>query len=152
MPSKAKARLLVLVGYDCDDMHLDSTNCSVPKFDFYRLDPPNMFSPGFNFRYSTRRVRYDGTESRSVTKVLGLRVLFTITGKGGRFSIVALSLSLGSGLALLGISTLICDFILQYFLPGREKLIEQKYFQDTNDAEAINRQTTESVGFRQLSG
>jgi len=45
---------------------------------------------------------------------------------------------LGSGLALVGIATVICDIIMQYLLPNKESYVHEKYqkvarFDNPND-------------------
>lgn len=45
-----------------------------------------------------------------------MRLIFVLSGVGRKFSVIPLFLNLGSGLALLSLSTLTVDFILIYIL------------------------------------
>jgi P2X purinoceptor 4 len=116
------AILLMRIAYDCD-LNKGKEHCE-PELHFDRLDPGNgTFSGGFNVR--TVVMHEDG--SRQVTKRFGIRVLFSVSGQAGRFSIVVLTTTMGAGLALLGVSTLICDFLLSYVLPNKHKYNAEKF-------------------------
>ena len=49
---------------------------------------------------------------RELTKAYGLRFLIVVEGKAGRFSFLPLLLTLGSGLGLLSLATIIIDIVL----------------------------------------
>jgi len=128
------AILLVTVEFDCDFDHGD--RC-VPNFHFDRIDTTTQLSKGFNFRYP----RYYWIEDGSVTnspvsgrrlyrdlhKVYGLRVIFLVAGQGAKFSIVPLVISLASGLALLSVASVVCDFLALYVLPEKKIYMQHKY-------------------------
>ena len=108
----------------------------LPQFTVVRLDNPDSWSYGFNYRYVNKywgtpawgNTTGDGpTHYRDLVKVFGVRFLFQVNGQGGKFNFVSLTTSLGAGLGLLGIATIICDFLLQYFNDDQEWLVEQKY-------------------------
>lgn len=45
---------------------------------------------------------------------LGTRIVFTVSGTAGRFGIVPLVIAIGSGLGILGVTTVICDLLVVY--------------------------------------
>ena len=45
--------------------------------------------------------------------------IITIEGRGGKFNLKNTILNIGSGLALLGVTTVICDFLLMYIKEKR---------------------------------
>ena len=50
--------------------------------------------------------------------------LLTVDGRGGQFNLKNTILNIGSGLALLGVTTIVCDFLLMYI---KEKgMVKQK--------------------------
>ena len=57
---------------------------------------------------------------RSLVKAYGLRFIVVVTGTAGKFNFVPLLLSIGSGLGLLSVATIIADFILLNFTPKRK--------------------------------
>jgi len=125
------AVIVVTVDWDCNFDH-SASECQ-PEFKFTRIDETTNFSPGYNWRYAnnywlpnpndTTSPIPGRTQYRDLFKVYGIRFLYLITGKGGKFDIVPLLLNLGSGLALLGIATVVSDFITLHVLPAR------KYYQ-----------------------
>ena len=55
---------------------------------------------------------------------LYLQFLLTVDGRGGQFNLKNTILNIGSGLALLGVTTIVCDFLLMYI---KEKgMVKQK--------------------------
>ncbi len=53
-----------------------------------------------------------------------LQFIITIEGRGGKFNLKNTILNVGSGLALLGVTTVVCDFLLMYIKERR--MIKQK--------------------------
>jgi len=47
-----------------------------------------------------------------LTKVWGLNIVVSTYGRAGKFSIIPLLVTFGAGVALIGISSLVCDFFL----------------------------------------
>jgi len=117
----------VFLNWNCDlDRNLQ--NC-LPSFVWKRLDDPSsQQSVGYNFRYTTYYEAND-TEYRNMYKLWGIRLVFSLTGSGRKFSIVALTVTVGSGLAFLGVATLITDFILLKLMPPRDHYRKAKYAQ-----------------------
>ena len=50
---------------------------------------------------------------------LAFQFIITIEGRGGKFNLKNTILNIGSGLALLGVTTVICDFLLMYIKEKR---------------------------------
>ena len=57
-------------------------------------------------------------------KAFGIRVFVTVSGQAGRFSIIPLMTTIGSGLGLMGISVVFADCIMRNF--SKKKDIFQK--------------------------
>lgn len=53
-------------------------------------------------------------------KAYGLRFIIVVTGQAGKFDIIPLLLTVGSGLGLLSISSLIADFYMSTFAKNRK--------------------------------
>ena len=129
------------------DLDRDISECQ-PKYDFQRIDGmPNTITSGFNYRTIT----YDITKTRRLLEKLhGLRAIFIIEGQGGKFSLVALSVTFGAGLGYLGIATLLTDIVLERFLKRsdeytkakRRDIDEEEMHQvdsdDDNESQALN--------------
>lgn len=115
------AVILAKASFKCDaNQQLDVNNCA-PNWDFSRIDEGD----GFNFR----TVQYNSTDDdfRLMKKLYGVRVVVSISGTAGRFDVVILLVALGAGLGLLGIASLVTDFLLQNFWPDREKFLSDKF-------------------------
>ena len=61
-----------------------------------------------------------------MNKRYGLKIEIHVDGQGGRFSIVALSIALGSGIGLLSVASLVTDFLLQNVCKS-QKYMERKF-------------------------
>eukprot|EP00484_Ammonia_sp_Unknown_P028800 CAMPEP_0197047796 /NCGR_PEP_ID=MMETSP1384-20130603/23241_1 /TAXON_ID=29189 /ORGANISM="Ammonia sp." /LENGTH=412 /DNA_ID=CAMNT_0042479799 /DNA_START=36 /DNA_END=1274 /DNA_ORIENTATION=- len=86
---------------------------------FYRIDSePDTISSGFNYR----TISYDtNMESRLLRKLYGLRVIFTTSGMGRKFSFAQLTVTFGAGLAYLGVAAFLTDIVLEKFLPQSDQ-------------------------------
>ena len=86
-------------------------------------DTPNTVSVGYNFR----TVDYNPTqEYRVLKKLYGIRVIFIVDGRAGKFDWVVLSVTLGAGLAYLGIASVVSDIILENFLKESKTYVANK--------------------------
>lgn len=56
-----------------------------------------------------------GKEYRALYKAYGIRFLITVTGEGRKFDILRFTITLGTGIELLGLSVLIGDMVLLKF-------------------------------------
>lgn len=136
------------VHYQCD-LDDSSPHC-VPQYTFTRLDDPNpdSFTTGFNFRYHELQgggLSGNGgsTTSRNLYKMFGIRIIFQVTGEARKFSVLALTTTLGSGVALLGISSLIADYVMMYILPEKKVYADHK-FHDVDRSSFISSENTVS--------
>ena len=102
------AVLLVTIKFACNlDEPLDVCR---PEFVFNRVDPPA--APGFSYRYEATGVAADNvTAIRNLFKVFGVRVLFRVYGRAGRFNMVGLLQAIGASLTLIGVASLLTDLV-----------------------------------------
>lgn len=118
----------VQIRWDCD-LDMPESWC-VPRYTFRRLDnkdPDNNVAPGYNFRFAKYYKDSDGKEVRTLIKGYGIRFDVMVFGEAGKFNIVPTLLNIGAGLALLGLVTVICDWIVLTFMKRKQHYIEQKY-------------------------
>ncbi|XP_004365148.1 purinergic receptor P2X [Capsaspora owczarzaki ATCC 30864] len=110
----------------------DESECR-PVFSISRIDDPTSTSPGYNFRYADYYTLPSPTDPsisvphRDLIKAYGIRLIFVVSGEGGKFDVAALTMSLGSGLALLGLATLLCDFFMTHFFAKKDYYREKKF-------------------------
>jgi hypothetical protein len=71
-----------------------------------------------------------------LVKAYGILFNVVVSGKAGKFSIVPLLLNIGSGIALLGIATVICDVLVTYVVK-RRKYYKQSKYQLVEDTESL---------------
>ncbi|XP_059179559.1 P2X purinoceptor 4-like isoform X4 [Physella acuta] len=119
----------VIIDWTCDlDYSIDKC---LPQYTFRRLDRGDYsIAKGFNFRYADKYAFKENDtiiQYRNLYKATGIIFVVTVQGKAGKFSVVPLILNLGSGMALLVVSTIICDFIVLYVLKARKFYREKKY-------------------------
>ncbi|KAG7476760.1 hypothetical protein MATL_G00086280 [Megalops atlanticus] len=118
----------IQIRWDCDlDM---PTSWCVPKYTFRRLDnkdPENTVAPGYNFRFAKYYKSGDDVETRTLIKGFGIRFDVMVFGKAGKFSIVPMLLNIGAGLALLGLVTVVCDWIVLTFMTKRNQYKVEKF-------------------------
>ncbi|XP_066544813.1 P2X purinoceptor 4b isoform X1 [Amia ocellicauda] len=118
----------IQIRWDCDLDKSDS-KC-VPTYTFRRLDnknPNNNVAPGYNFRFAKYYKTPDGVESRTLIKAYGIRFDVMVFGRAGKFNIIPTLINVGSGLALLGLATVLCDCIVLYCMKKRNFYREKKY-------------------------
>eukprot|EP01065_Artemidia_motanka_P024579 TRINITY_DN29432_c0_g1_i1.p1 TRINITY_DN29432_c0_g1~~TRINITY_DN29432_c0_g1_i1.p1 ORF type:complete len:397 (+),score=111.12 TRINITY_DN29432_c0_g1_i1:73-1263(+) len=101
-----------------------------PDVEIYRVDDPQSnLSRGFNAREVVYIDDPDVPDaSRVLRKWVGLLVQVIYTGRGGRFSVVALLTRLGAGMALLGVAGAMVDaFMIRAPTRLREAFLDSKY-------------------------
>lgn len=76
-------------------------------------------------RYSDK-FEQNGNMNRVLTKAYGLRFVISLSGKAGKFNVIPLFISLGAGLGLLGVATLVADFILLNLTPRKDRYQQVK--------------------------
>lgn len=131
--SKTGADIVLTIYFDCNlDLGVEKCGPRIP-FEVLRLDTPNSeLSRGYNMRWLSAATGTEGdvknpdavidggAESRTVVKAFGPRIRVQITGQGRRWDLMMLTTTLGAGVALVGVATLVVDFLLLYILPRRE--------------------------------
>lgn len=86
----------------------------------------------FSFPRYARYYEKDGKLHRTLFKAFGIHFDVMVYGQGGKFSVVPLFVNIGSGLALLGIATVLCDIVVLYVVKRKSYYREKKY-QYVND-------------------
>jgi len=127
--------MAIVITWNCNFDSL-AYSCE-PKYSFRRLDDSKSpIAPGYNFRYANYFVQ-DNVLHRTLIKAYGIRFMILVYGEGGKFSVIPLFLNLGSGLALLGIATVLCDVVVLYVLQKKYFYREKKYlFVDDDDSDS----------------
>ncbi|XP_072455828.1 P2X purinoceptor 6 [Notamacropus eugenii] len=92
--------------WDCDLDH-PGTKCQ-PCYSFW------LQEKGYNFRTATHWWKHPGMEARSLFKLFGIRFEILVAGQAGKFSAISTGITLGTGMALLGVVTFLCDLLLLY--------------------------------------
>ncbi|KAL3311385.1 purinergic receptor P2X, ligand-gated ion channel [Cichlidogyrus casuarinus] len=108
---KKGGQVSIHIEWDCD-LDRDVAECR-PKYTFRRLDydPKKGSGKGWNFRFA-QHYRQGDISYRNLVKAFGIQFFVESYGKGYKFSILTFSMNLGSGLALLGMATVLCDMIV----------------------------------------
>ncbi|KFQ18500.1 P2X purinoceptor 4, partial [Merops nubicus] len=116
------------INWDCN---LDrAASLCVPRYSFRRLDnrdSAHTVSPGYNFRFAKYYKDSDGSESRTLIKAYGIRFDIIVFGKAGKFDVIPTMINIGSGLALFGVATVLCDVVVLYFMKKKYYYREKKY-------------------------
>uniref|UniRef100_G3WUQ8 P2X purinoceptor n=1 Tax=Sarcophilus harrisii TaxID=9305 RepID=G3WUQ8_SARHA len=118
----------IQIKWNCN-LDLAASHC-LPKYSFRRLDNQDLshtVSPGYNFRFAKFYKDANGTEIRTLIKAYGIRFDIIVFGKAGKFDIFPTMVNVGSGLALFGVTTVLCDIIVLYFMKKRFYYREKKY-------------------------
>ncbi|XP_046302102.1 P2X purinoceptor 4 isoform X1 [Marmota monax] len=118
----------IQINWDCN---LDrAASLCLPRYSFRRLDTRDLdhnVSPGYNFRFAKYYRDLTGVEQRTLIKAYGIRFDIIVFGKAGKFDIIPTMINIGSGLALLGVATVLCDVIVLYCMKKRYYYREKKY-------------------------
>ncbi|XP_068101314.1 P2X purinoceptor 4 [Hyperolius riggenbachi] len=118
----------IQISWNCD-LDKKHTSC-VPKYSFRRLDNRELdhdVSPGYNFRFAKYYKDANNTELRTLMKVYGIRFDILVFGTAGKFDIIPTMINIGSGVALLGVATVLCDIVVFHFFKKRYYYREKKY-------------------------
>jgi len=113
------ALINVKIFYNCnfDDDHSCDPH---PTFSWQRQDiTKDSVSSGYNFRQAFYSLNDNQSMDRLLVKYHGVRIKFNVVGQGRRFDGAAFTKTLGSGIALTAIATLITEFILRRCIPER---------------------------------
>ncbi|XP_037353600.1 P2X purinoceptor 6 [Talpa occidentalis] len=94
------------IRWDCDLDHRNS-DCR-PHYSFHLLQR------SYNFRTATHWWETPGVEARNLLKLYGIRFDIVVTGQAGKFGLIPTTITLGTGVAWLGVITFFCDLLLLY--------------------------------------
>ncbi|XP_069827244.1 P2X purinoceptor 1 isoform X2 [Dendropsophus ebraccatus] len=97
-----------------------------PQYFFHALHDENSVSQGFNFRHA-RHYRENDENKRILFKVFGIRFDILVNGQGGKFDIIPTMTTIGSGIGIFGVATVVCDLMLLHVLPKRNYYKEKKF-------------------------
>nr|XP_045015014.1 P2X purinoceptor 1 isoform X3 [Jaculus jaculus] len=121
----------ITIDWNCDlDWHV--RHCK-PVYEFHGLHEDKTLSPGFNFRFARHFVQNE-TNHRHLFKVFGIRFDILVDGKAGKFDIIPTMTTIGSGIGIFGVATVLCDLLLLHILPKRH-YYKQKKFKYAEDME-----------------
>nr|XP_020852391.1 P2X purinoceptor 6 isoform X2 [Phascolarctos cinereus] len=96
----------IQISWDCD-LDRPGIECQ-PCYSFW------LQEKGYNFRTATHWWKPPGMEARSLFKLFGIRFEILVAGQAGKFSAISTGITLGTGMALLGVVTFLCDLLLLY--------------------------------------
>uniref|UniRef100_A0A452RFT3 P2X purinoceptor n=1 Tax=Ursus americanus TaxID=9643 RepID=A0A452RFT3_URSAM len=114
----------ITIDWNCDlDWHV--RHCK-PIYEFHGLYEEKNLSPGFNFRFARHFVE-NGTNHRHLFKVFGIRFDVLVDGKAGKFDIIPTMTTIGSGIGIFGVATVLCDLLLLHILPKRHYYKQKKF-------------------------
>ncbi len=100
------------ITWNCD-LDWDFERYCLPRYHFRLLD-----ATGWNFRHAY----FHEENRRTLIKAYGLKFLLVIDGRAGKFDLKNTVIVLVTGLGLLGLSTMFCDFVLLNYSPERKKV------------------------------
>ncbi|XP_031429188.1 P2X purinoceptor 5-like [Clupea harengus] len=125
--AQAGGAIGILINWNCN-LDTGLSQCH-PKYSFIRLDLNTTVNSTttFNFRYARYYKNATGHDYRTLYKVYGIRLDIMVHGKAGEFSIIPTLVKIGSGIALLGAGTFLCDLVLLYIMKNRDEYRKRKY-------------------------
>ncbi|XP_077397849.1 P2X purinoceptor 5-like isoform X1 [Festucalex cinctus] len=118
----------IQIRWDCD-LDKGYSECH-PQYQFSRQDisaSNQTIAMGFNLRHARYYKNSAGESYRSLYKVYGVRFNIMVNGRAGMFNIVPTAISVGSGLALMGVGVFLCDMILLYIMKNGTAYRERKF-------------------------
>ena len=93
-----------------------------------------MEDSGWNFRHAyyhemnrrtllkvIRQIEIVNIQCIVMMQAYGIKFIITVDGLARKFSLKNTVLNVGNGLALLGITTVLCEFVLMYFIKVMKK-------------------------------
>ncbi|XP_014442252.1 P2X purinoceptor 6 isoform X1 [Tupaia chinensis] len=96
----------ISVHWDCD-LDVGGSDCW-PHYSFH------LQERSYNFRTASHWWEASGVEARSLLKLYGIRFDILVTGQAGKFGLIPTAITLGTGVAWLGVITFLCDLLLLY--------------------------------------
>ncbi|PAA81535.1 hypothetical protein BOX15_Mlig019017g3, partial [Macrostomum lignano] len=129
------------ISWQCN-FDLPEEHC-LPKYHFRELDiGKGTDIEGFSVQYAYN-YRSEGQDRRMLVHAYGIKIFVTVSGEGGRFDFYRLSMNLGSGLALFGLSSMLCDVILLRIASQKQRASLQRARVDYCD---VGRRRRRSAG------
>jgi len=107
----------ISIAWNCD-LDWDFLEHCKPWYTFSVLE-----GSGWNFRHAY----YHELHRRTLFKAYGLKFIINVEGQARKFSLKNTVLNVGNGLALLGITTVLCEFVLMYFIKESKSVAMKKY-------------------------
>ncbi|XP_006029213.1 P2X purinoceptor 1 [Alligator sinensis] len=115
----------ITIDWNCD-LDWPATYCK-PIYEFHGLyNSDTNVSPGFNFRYA-KYYSDGGINRRNLYKVFGIRFDILVNGKAGKFDIIPTMTTIGSGIGIFGVASVLCDLLLLHFLSQRDYYKQKKF-------------------------
>ena len=106
------------IQWNCD-LDWDFMKYCLPKYRFRLLD-----STGWNFRFAN----YHEENRRTLIKAYGIKFLINVNGKAGKFDLKNTVILIVTGLGLLGLANVLCDFVLlNWSNPFQKEIVKKKY-------------------------
>ena len=122
------------INWDCD-LDWNFMEYCLPRYNFVILD-----NTGWNFRHAN----YHEENRRTLIKAYGIKFLLNVNGTAGRFDLAKTVIILATGLGLLGLANILCDFfLLNCSHEFRKQVFDKKY--ETVDPEFLKRATEEGL-------
>ncbi|GAU94834.1 hypothetical protein RvY_06544 [Ramazzottius varieornatus] len=132
------------IDWNCD---LDyGVEACLPRYFFRRLDSEDdKIAKGWNFRTAYYYYDQNGTFHRDLAKYWGIRFVFLVAGKAGKFSTVHFILHVGSSLGLLGLASAMCEIFLSYHRSRRVNDLKFEYLAKKKPMKAQRRYSNMSA-------
>ncbi|ELK03723.1 P2X purinoceptor 1 [Pteropus alecto] len=140
----------ITIDWNCD-LDWNVRHCK-PIYEFHGLYEEKNLSQGFNFRCLSdlyqctlpwdpvgfpiprtlwakfaRHFVENRTNHRHLFKVFGIRFDILVDGKAGKFDIIPTMTTIGSGIGIFGVATVLCDLLLLHILPKRHYYKQKKF-------------------------
>ncbi|XP_028838263.1 P2X purinoceptor 1 isoform X2 [Denticeps clupeoides] len=128
--AKVGGAIGILIDWVCN-LDLSVTYCK-PEYKFYGLygnageKDQARASVGYNFRHANYYTE-DKVETRTLTKVFGIRLEIIVHGLARKFDIIPTMTAIGSGVGIFGVATVVCDLLLLHLLPKRHHYKNMKF-------------------------
>ncbi|PIO30703.1 hypothetical protein AB205_0107650, partial [Aquarana catesbeiana] len=85
-----------------------------------------------------RYYKDNGVKKRTLFKVFGIRFDILVNGEGGKFNIIPTMTTIGSGIGIFGVATVVCDLMLLHILPKRNYYKAKKFKHAKNEEKKFN--------------
>ena len=110
------------IQWNCD-LDWDFMKYCLPKYSFRLLD-----TTGWNFRIAN----YHEENRRTLIKAYGIKFLISVNGKAGKFDLKNTVILIVTGMGLLGLANVLCDFVLLNFSNRFQREVVKKKYEEVN--------------------